>query len=85
MGGHTKTAIAALLLAGCATAPQVPTVVKVPVAVPCVTAPLDKPLVMDESVLLALDEYAATIQVWTERLILRAYSEKAEAIIQACR
>ena len=76
---------AILLLAGCSSAPQVPAVVKVPVPVACVKDAPMKPLTMDESVILKMDDYAATIQVWTERLLLKGYADRAEALLEACR
>ena len=86
MGGDTKAAVVALLLAGCATVPTVPAVVKVPVAVRCLPADVPaKPETRPEAELLAMDDYAATLTAWTERLLLKAYSEKAEAIIAGCR
>lgn len=71
----------AAILAGCATAPTA----SIPVAVSCVTEPLQKPVTVEETALLAMDEYAATLTVWAERLSLKAYAEKADAVIQACR
>ena len=73
------------LIAGCASQPQVPTVTKVPVPVPCIKEAPEKPATTDEKALLAMDDYAATLTTWTERLLLKAYSEKADAVIQACR
>ena len=65
------------ILAGCA-GPQA-------VSVSCVKDAPEKPATTDEKALLAMDDYAATLTTWTERLVLKAYSEKAEAVIQACR
>ena len=79
MGGYTKALICcAAILTGCATVPS-------GVSVSCVKEAPEKPQTQDEAVLLRMDEYAATITVWTERLTLKAYAEKAEAVIQACR
>jgi len=55
------------------------------VSVSCVKEAPEKPQTQDEVAIFAMDEYAATITVWTERLTLKAYAEKAEAVIQACR
>lgn len=73
------------ILTGCASAPEIPKVVQVPVPVSCVKEAPAKPLTMDEKVILDMDEYSATITTWTERLLLKAYAEKAEALISACR
>ena len=85
MGGYTKAAIVALLLAGCATGPTVPTVVRVPVPVACVKDAPVAPETRPEAEILAMDDYAATLTTWTERLLLKAYAAKAEAVIAACR
>lgn len=68
------------LLTACAT----PTG-NIPIPVSCVKDAPAKPATTDEAALKAMDDYAATITVWTERLTLKAYSEKAEAVITACR
>ena len=83
MGGYTKALICCTaLLAGCAIAPTA----RIPVAVSCIKAePPPKPQTTDETELLKFDEYAATLTTWTERLTLKAYAEKADALIQACR
>lgn len=70
----------AVLLTACAT----PTG-NVPIPISCMKDAPAKPATTDEAALKAMDDYAATITVWTERLTLKAYSEKADAIIQACR
>ena len=74
------------VLAGCATGPQVPAVVKVPVPISCIQGePPAKPETASEAEILAMDEFAATISVWTERLMLKSYAVRAEAIILGCR
>ena len=74
------------LLAGCATGPQVPAVVKVPVPISCIQGePPAKPETLSEAEILVMDEYAATLTVWTERLMLKSYALRAEAVILGCR
>ena len=73
-------------ISGCATGHTVPAVVKVPVAVPCLPAELPaKPETRTETEILAMDDFAATLTTWTERLELRAWAEKASALLSACR
>jgi len=69
-----------LLLAGCASAPQG----LIPVAAPCVKEAPIKPTTAQEAEILAMSDYGATLTVWVERLLLKAYAEKAEAVIAAC-
>ena len=71
----------AAILAGCAT----PDAAKVPILVSCVKEAPAKPATASEAEILAMSEYAATLVTWTERLTLKAYAEKADAVIQACR
>lgn len=80
-----RTILICLLLTGCATDPAIPTVTKVPVMVPCVKEAPEKPQTVPEVEILAMSDYAATLTTWTERLLLRAYAEKAEAVIAACK
>lgn len=70
-----------LLLAGCATGPKA----DIPIATSCVKQAPEKPATKSEPELLAMTEYAATITVWSERLLLKGYAEKAEAVISACK
>ena len=94
---YTKPALPALLrqtctfalllhLAGCSTAPKLPERVLVPTPVSCLSAPPPEvPALTDESALLTMSEYEATIRTWLERLDLRAYAEKAAALLLACK
>jgi hypothetical protein len=45
----------------------------------------EKPTTVAEAEILRMDDYAATLTAWTERLALKSYAEKAEAVIAACR
>jgi len=72
------TLCCAAVMAGCATGPQA-------VSVSCVKEAPEKPATQDEAAIRAMDDYAATLTTWTERLTLKAYAEKADAVIQACR
>ena len=70
------------ILAGCAAGPEARPVV----AVSCIRGePPAVPQTATEGEIIAMSEYAATLTVWTERLMLKAYAAKAEAVIQACR
>ena len=76
----------AAMLAGCATDPAIPTVTLVPTSVSCVNGePPEIPVTVPEAEILAMSDYAATLTTYTERLLLKSYAIKAEAIIQACR
>lgn len=81
MGGHTKALIlcAAAILSGCATTGPLP------IAVSCVKEAPTKPQTTAEAEILRMDDHAATLTAWTERLLLKSYAEKAEAVINACR
>ena len=68
------------LLGGCATLDA-----KVAIPVSCIKDAPAVPQITDETALLAMDEFSATLTVWTERLLLKAYSAKASAVIEACK
>ena len=42
------------------------------------------PQTLTEAEILAMSDYAATLQTYTERLLLKAYSAKADALLRAC-
>ena len=68
-------------LTGCATLEA-----RVAIPVSCLASdPPAMPQTTDEAALLRLDEYQATLLIWTERLELKAFSLKADALLQACR
>ena len=68
------------ILAGCATPSAT-----VPVLQSCVKEAPIMPATVSEKEILAMDDYAATITVWTERLLLKAFALKAESVIAACK
>jgi len=61
-------------------------VVKVPVPISCIQGePPAKPDTLSEAEILVMDDYAATVQTWVERLLLKSYAIRAEAVILGCR
>lgn len=75
-----------ILLIGCASAPTVPERVLVPTPVSCLSAPPPAvPETRAEAEILSMSDYSATIVTWAERLALKAYAERADALLQACR
>ena len=72
---------AIVMLAGCATLDA-----KVAIPTSCLKSdPPAMPQTASEAEILAMSDYAATLQTYTERLLLKAYAAKAEAVINACR
>ena len=72
---------AIIALSGCATLDA-----KVAVPVSCLaTEPPAMPQTATEAEILAMTDYAATLTVYTERLLLKAYGAKAEALLIGCR
>lgn len=69
------------LLAGC----QTETVVRVPVAVPCVRDAPARPLITPNEHLAALPDDQLILTIAAERLEQAAYASEASAIIAACR
>ena len=70
----------AAILSGCVT-----TGGNVPIPVSCVKEAPVVPQTAQEAEIAAMSDYAATLTVWTERLLLKAYAEKASATIEACK
>ena len=71
----------AFFATGCATLDA-----KVAVPVSCLKSePPPVPQTATEEEILAMSEYASTITVWTERLELKAFALKAEALLIACK
>lgn len=76
----TVALLITMALVGCASLEA-----KIPVAVSCVKEAPAKPKTSSEAEIMAMSDYAATLTTWTERLLLKAYAEKADAVIEACR
>ena len=85
MGKAARVILCCIAVSGCTSNPAIPTVVRVPVPVSCIKEAPVLPETRAEAEILALDEFAATITVWAERLALKAYSARAAAVIDACR
>jgi hypothetical protein len=83
----TRSAIILLAtLAGCSGPLRIPTEVKVPVPIACVD-PADRPqrpeLVTDAE-LLAMDYYKRTLALWADRIERQIYQAKLEAVVEGC-
>ena len=72
--------IGSAILSGCATLDA-----KVAIPVSCIKDAPAMPQTASEAEILAMDEFRATITIWSERLELRAYAAKASAVIEACK
>lgn len=78
--------IPALLLSGCSLfGPTIPDVVRVPVPVPCVQSVPQRPTVLDEPALLALDDYHFAIGLDADRRAWRDHAKQLEATLIACK
>ena len=77
---HIVLLSCAAIISGCATAPTA----SIPIAVSCVKEAPAVPVVATEAEILRMTEYDATITVWAERLLLKAYALKADAILIGC-
>ena len=85
-----RGALLALLLAasGCASPPtsiEIPREVKIPVPVPCVDEPVDRPAFVTDGELAAMDDYALIISLAADRLARQQYGARLEAVIAGCR
>ena len=72
---------AIVMLAGCATLDA-----KVAIPISCLKSdPPAMPQTATAAEILAMSDYAATLTVYTERLLLKAWGAKAEALLTGCR
>lgn len=86
--GRRAVIAAAIMLglSGCASdGPQLPREVRVPVSVPCIERPLQRPSLLSDAELLALDDYGLVIALARDRRIRQAYEADLEATIAGCR
>ena len=72
------------IAAGCATQVQIPTVVKVPVPVPCIDKLPDAPAVVGDAELLVLDDYGLVLTLARDRATMTAAYGELRAVAQAC-
>ncbi len=82
---HASAPLLFCLISACSSNPSVPERVEIPVLKSCVKEAPVMPQTTDETAIKAMDDYAATLVTWTERLLLKAYALKAEAVIGACK
>jgi hypothetical protein len=75
-------AACAVMVAGCATSP--PTVVRVPVPVPCVVDLPAEPAIASDLELRAMSDYRLVLVIARERLQLLGYAGELRAATEAC-
>lgn len=72
-------------LAGCASGPQIPKEIRVPVPTPCIDQPPAKPSMLSDAELLALDDYGLVIALARDRRVRQGYETELEAVVEGCR
>ena len=75
---------AAAILAGCASDPKVPEVLRVPVPVPCLEALPAAPELASDDAVLAMDDYRAVLTMWRDRLSAKVAYDELRAMASAC-
>jgi len=73
------------LLSGCAGTIEVPKEVRVPVPVPCVDRPPERPSLMSDEELLALDDFGLVAALARDRRVRQGYISELEATVEGCR
>jgi hypothetical protein len=71
-------------LEACAGNPTLPTVVKVPVAVPCLSEAVKSPTFISDAGLVALPDYDFVVSLAKDRTERKQYEVKLEAAIAGC-
>lgn len=74
----------AVLPAGCASTVEIPKEVEVPVPVPCVEKRPQRPPLLTDAELLALDQYKRTHALWGDRIERQRYESVMETVIDGC-
>ena len=72
-------------LAGCASGPQIPKEVRVPVPVPCIDRAPQRPSMLSDAELLALDDYGLVIALARDRRVRQGWEATVEALLEGCR
>lgn len=88
MIARTLLIACAIALAGCATPRppiEIPKVVQIPVPVPCIKAPMERPAFRTDGELVAMDDYRLVLELAADRLKRQGYEAVLEAQIAACR
>jgi hypothetical protein len=73
-------------IAGCATPREVPRTVREQVPIPCVAREdrPERPVLLSDAELMALDDYRRTWALWGDRLEREGYELKLEAVVEGC-
>jgi len=78
--------VSSVLLAGCASGPPpLPTEVRIPVAVPCLTEAPARPELLTDGALAALDDYRLVLELARDRRLRQGYIAELEAVVAGCR
>jgi hypothetical protein len=78
--------VSSALLAGCASGPPpLPVEVRVPVATPCIAAPVARPELLTDGALAALDDYRLVLELARDRRLRQGYIAELEAVLAGCR
>lgn len=73
-----------LLLAGCSSIPNAPTVTLVPQPIPCIEKLPEKPAFLPDTVLAGFSDYQLVLALRSEQLQYRAYVGILESVMLAC-
>ena len=78
------TVLTLAFLAGCAGQPTLPTETKIPVAVPCISETVKKPVFVTDGDLLKLNDYDFVVTLAKDRKEREGYELLLEAAISGC-
>lgn len=77
--------VAIPLLASCSSVQPLPAEVRIPVPVPCITTLPERPALISDAELQALDDRKFVIALGLDRLHRMAYQAQLEAVLEGCR
>lgn len=77
--------VSCAVLTGCASAPEIPREVRVPVPTPCIDRAPQRPSMLSDAELLALDDYGLVIALARDRRVRQGWEATIEALVEGCR
>jgi len=77
--------VSCAVLAGCSSVPTAPREVRVPVPVPCIEQAPQRPSMLSDAEMLALDDYGLVLALARDRRVRQGYQATLEAVVQGCR
>lgn len=73
------------LVGACSSLPEVPREVRIPVPIKCIEVSPERPSLLSDEELLALDDYGLVLGLARDRRIRQGYEAQLEAALEGCK